>query len=192
MKATSVLLDPQKMFHPDNCEGLNHLLHTNLEDDMKIWNAEVSDAYETTIAYLGGVKLAIAARAKRIDIYRRLVAFPMFVRTRFIELVAGGQLRALAILCHYFAMLTELKEFWYIANTGEREVNAIAKTLPERWQESIAWAKHVLEEPASLTPGTVYDLPVSPEDFNPSADGVLSSQGVYVTSLFRPDKLAFT
>ncbi|KAE9379549.1 hypothetical protein N431DRAFT_364787 [Stipitochalara longipes BDJ] len=155
-KSTPGFMDPALMFHPSNRKGLNHLLRSNLDDDAaQLANPEIVSSYETTISFIGGIKLALAAgQQPRLDILKRLGSFPMWINRNFTPLVEECQPRALAILCHYFALLSHFKDFWWVANTGEREIRAIEKILPPQWLQSMAWPLQVLKDPSILTSGS--------------------------------------
>jgi hypothetical protein len=157
-KATPTLLDPALMFHTSNRKGLSHLLRSNLEDDAtQLANPEIVSAYETTLSYIGGIKLAIAAGQPMQDILKRLASFPMWINRKFTPLVEESQPRALVILCHYFALLTMFKNIWWIGDTGEREIRAIGKILLPQWLPSMAWPMQVVEEPSILALGRMGD-----------------------------------
>ena len=164
-KATPALMDPALMFHANNRKGLNYLLRSNLEDDAtQLADPEIVSAYQTTVSYIGGIKLAIAEEQPRVHILRRLASFPMWINRKFTSLVEERHPRALVILCHYFALLTSVKDFWWINDTGEREICAVEKILPPQWLPLMAWPRQVLEEPSILGSRSIADLMQTSED----------------------------
>lgn len=163
-KATPALLDPALMFHANNRRGLGHLLRSNIEDDAtELANPEIVIAYETTLSYIGGIKRAVAAEQPKVDIFKRMISFPMWINRKFTPLVDQQQPRALVVLCHYFALLTIFKDIWWIGDMGEREIRVIEKILPQRWLSLMAWPLRVLEEPLTLTLGSIEDSLQFPE-----------------------------
>ena len=119
----------ENLFAASNRQGLEHLLEPG-----DLGPAEVYDAYATTVSYLGSVRLAVAAGETRADICRRLLAFPMLIPARFIGLVEEQQPRALAILAHYFALLSTCSDVWWVGHSGARESRRIREVLPDEWQ----------------------------------------------------------
>ena len=84
-KSTPALMDPALMFHPSNRKDLNHLLQCNLEDDTTLFaNPQIVSCYETTLSYIGGIKLALAqGQEDRLDSLKRLASFPMLNNRHF-------------------------------------------------------------------------------------------------------------
>jgi hypothetical protein len=161
-KSTPPLMAPALMFHANNRRDLEHLLECNREEDAEqLAIPEILKAYETTLSFIGGIKIAVAAEKSALVILRQLTSFPMFISRKFPPLVEQGQPRALVIMCHYFALLTKFKNMWFIGNTGEREIRAAEKFLPPQWQSSIEWPIQVLEDASALTPAE--DSMQSPE-----------------------------
>ncbi|KAM5465965.1 hypothetical protein MauCBS54593_006213 [Microsporum audouinii] len=124
----------------ESVKDLQHLLlaRTEEEDDKDnpdCWTTDIRKAYESTLGYIEGVLQAIQSRdGPPGPIRRRIMVFPLLVNSLFIDLVAKGRPRALVILAHYFALVVFLEPYWFIGNTGSREVRAIAAHLPTRWQ----------------------------------------------------------
>lgn len=149
IRATPVVWDYDEREGADKREDLKHLLvpcdtvDPLLADDPEQWSDEVRRAYEKTLSYIGGIWQSIQNNDPLGPIGRRLMLFPILVDQRFIELVDKARPRALVIIAHYFALVTILKSFWFVGNTGPREVRAIAAHIPGPW-------RHMMELPLRL------------------------------------------
>ncbi|RFU28618.1 hypothetical protein B7463_g7726, partial [Scytalidium lignicola] len=133
-------------FGETNRQGFTYLLQrskNNIENEP--WNPEIQAAYETTVSFIGGVRLAIDAKRNAGDILRSLVLFPMLIQRRFIDLVRYEQPRALVVLAHYFALLARFGGFWWIGDAGRREVQGIHSVLPVEWQDLLNWPLETIE-----------------------------------------------
>ena len=75
----------------------------------------------------------------------------MMIHKRFVDLVEEQRPRALVILANYFALMAMLRSFWWIGDSGPRELQAIIEVVPEEWQGLLRWPKQVLEEPVVFT-----------------------------------------
>jgi len=187
-KSTSALMDPALMFHPSNRKGLNYLLRCNLEDDAaQMANPEIVVAYETTVSYIGGIKLALAAgQEPRIDTLKRLASFPMWINRKYTPLVEECEPRAMVILCHYFALLTHFKDFWWVADTGEREIRAVEKILPPQWVQSMAWPLQVLEDPLILVSELIDEMQIQEDGGGEEFDKAPMQGGLDLSVPFGP------
>jgi hypothetical protein len=124
-----------------------HLLRRTQDDILtEPWNAEILDAYETTISYIGAIQLAIQAHEPPESIFRRIILFPQCVETNFITLVQQQRPRALVILAHYFAYLTDFRYIWWIGDAGPREVRGIESVLPDDWLDLMNWPLQAIED----------------------------------------------
>lgn len=122
--------------------------------DMQMWDPEVLNAYKTTVKYIDGILQAIKKHVSLRIIGRHIVLFPMYVPGRFIDLVGDSRPRALVIMAHYFSLYECLKEFWYVGNTGKREVLAIKQNLPQHWHSLMEWPMQIVEHgvPSGILP----------------------------------------
>jgi hypothetical protein len=124
-----------------------HLLQRSPADaEREAWDAEIERAYELPLRYIGGVQIAVNEGEEAGLIFRRVMAFPMFVPKRYIELVEEGQPRALVILAYYFAFLARLRGVWWIGDTGRREIRAIRSLLGSEWEAVLDWPLRAMEE----------------------------------------------
>lgn len=115
------------------------------------WDEDVQDAYLSTLNYIGGIWKAMQDRQPPGSVARRLIVFPLFVNTRFVDMVDEKRPRALVIMAHYFALLAMLRGFWWVGDAGPREVRAIVKELPLEWQPSLAWPLEILKDQIVFT-----------------------------------------
>lgn len=141
MKETIVFTDKEAFFKESNRRAFMHLLQRveSTRDLTEPWDKDIREAYETTLSYLGSVKLAIDAGRPRSEIGLRLIGFASMVPKRFIGLVGEQRPRALVVLAHFFALLIPYREIWWIGNAGQREVRGIQRILPEEWQDLMEW-----------------------------------------------------
>lgn len=138
----------EALFCEGNRKGLLPLLrHDGSNDVDEPWDADIFNAYAITLSYIGGVILAIRTGEETVqDIGRRLVAFPVLIPKRFIELVTESRPRALVVLAYYFAIMAKRKDVWYVGDTGNREVRGIMSILPEKWRHWMQWPLQVIQE----------------------------------------------
>jgi hypothetical protein len=134
-------------FQEANRRELLHLLRRTQDDVLtEPWNAEILSAYETTISYIGAIQLAIQAHEPPESIFRRIISFPQCVETNFITLVQQQRPRALVILAHYCAYLTDFRYIWWIRDAGPREVRGIESVLPDDWLDLMNWPLQAIED----------------------------------------------
>ncbi|KND87183.1 Sterol regulatory element-binding protein ECM22 [Tolypocladium ophioglossoides CBS 100239] len=152
IQSTPVVWDDDEREGANNRQGLQHILLArgdgdgHNEDDPNAWDAAVRRAYESALSYIGGVWQSIQRNDPLGPIGRRLMVFPLLVDKRFIELVGEARPRALVVMAHYFALVVILKSFWFIGNTGRREVRAIAAHLPAHWQDLMEWPLRIVDD----------------------------------------------
>jgi hypothetical protein len=119
----------------ENCQGLLHLLHRTPDDILnEPWNESIEKSYRFVVCYIGFVSIAI--KNNNVGYACRLLCvFPMWTSSNFVQSVESSQPRALVPLAHYFALLTLLRDYWYIGDAGTRELRAIVKAVPPQWRE---------------------------------------------------------
>lgn len=150
--STPVIRDVEARMGEENRRGLLHLLRRQESHELaESWDAEVQEAYESTLSYIGGIWIAMNDHEPPAGVARRLIIFPMLVNKRFIDLVEEQRPRALAILAHYFALLAMLRCFWWVGDVGQREVHAIAEVMPMEWQGAMSWPLEILEQQIVFT-----------------------------------------
>ena len=140
----SHLLDER--FEMQESDAMLHLLRRQEPHELvEVWDAEVSEAYNSTLSYIAATWRAIKNHDPPGGLARRLIVFPMLVDKRFVDLVGEQRPRALIILAHYFALLTMLRGFWWVGDSGPREVRAMANEVPAEWQHLLRWPLELLE-----------------------------------------------
>lgn len=111
------------------------------------WDALTQETYEKTLSYIGAIHIAIQSSEPPFSICRRIQYFPMWIPGQFIEFVRELRPRALVMLAHFFAMVVQIRTaVWWIGDTGQKEIRAIQRVLPERWQHLMIWPMMVLHE----------------------------------------------
>ncbi|KAF4451010.1 C6 finger domain-containing protein [Fusarium austroafricanum] len=110
--------------------NLDYVLDSQLDDiqgndNPETWGEEALEACKWAINYINNILGAIEEQESFGLIARSILFFPVLAPDGFIALVGQRKPRPLVILAHYFALLTSLQRFWYIGDTGAREVEAI-------------------------------------------------------------------
>lgn len=147
-----IALDADARLGEDKRRDFLHLLRRKSSNELtEPWDKGIQEAYEDTLSYIGGIWIAVNNHEATGDICRRLVVFPMLAPPRFLDLVEELQPRALVILMHYFALLSLLRDFWYIGDGGEREVYAIKAVLGDEWQEFVSWPLEITKTKIAIT-----------------------------------------
>lgn len=143
-KRMPFVFDEEAKFGTVNRESLLHLLGQVGDDILEHVPVVEQNAYQKTISYLGGICAAMAAQGASSEICRRLILFPYLVPAHFGELMQEYQPRALVILAYYFALLSRFRRIWWMGTAGEREVRALAMTVPMLWQPLMKWPLNVI------------------------------------------------
>lgn len=139
-KRVPFIFDEEAKFAVSNRQGLIHLLQRDEEDIAgENWLPTDQEAYESTVSYIGGVRIAMEGSEMSQEIFRRLVLFPYLIQSRFIDLVKELRPRALVVLAHYFALLASFRYVWWIGTVGCREVQALATALSDKWYDLMSW-----------------------------------------------------
>ncbi|CAH0055851.1 unnamed protein product [Clonostachys solani] len=122
-------------------EHFAYLMSRKSECEMQeSWDNRDVEAYEATVMFLEGVWSSYCDKLEpRSSIGRNVACFPMLVHKCFVEKVEERQPRALVMLAHYFALLTILREAWWIGDVGQREVYAIFNAVPSAWRSHLTW-----------------------------------------------------
>lgn len=100
---------------------------------------ETRNAYEKTLAYVGGVYLALLNKEPPRAMIRRIVCLGVLAPARYIGLLEQRRPRALAILAHHLALSQAIEEHWWFHGVAERPVNGIQSILPTEWQWAMEW-----------------------------------------------------
>ncbi|KAI1454002.1 C6 finger domain-containing protein [Annulohypoxylon moriforme] len=140
IRGTSHLHDKGKLPQRGDIQRLQHLMDRSKELSAgEEWDSEIQDGYERTLTYICNASRLSDAEGTTGSLFRMLLMFPMLADERYAKLVKEGSPRALVILAHFFALLSRFSDVWWVANVGADEVHGIAKSLPEEWQNLMAW-----------------------------------------------------
>lgn len=146
--SSPIIYDAEERFGESQRQGLEHILERDAEDEAyEPWDAEIQDAYATTLSYLGGVLQLLNPNSDRFnvnDARRRMVIFPMAVKKKFLDLMQEARPRAIVIMAYYFAILV-IETTWWVGDVGTLEVQAIAESLPAKWLKMVEWPLRVVE-----------------------------------------------
>jgi hypothetical protein len=115
-------------------------------DTPELWDNATREAFTSTTNYIGEIFESIQEKDKFPLIARRLILFPVMVDAHFVTLVEDADPRALVVLAHYFALLTPLRNFWFVGDTGTREIVALAGFLSSPWVELMEWPLQVVRD----------------------------------------------
>lgn len=128
---------------------LSHLMDRSLSESDgapdEPWDADTQAVYEKTLDSIGDVLDAIERDGPSGNVCRMLIMFPMLAEKKYIDLVRVGSPRALVILAHYFALLAEYHQFWWIGQSGVKEVRSIADELTGKWHELMEWPLRMID-----------------------------------------------
>ncbi|KAL2682860.1 hypothetical protein Neosp_007318 [[Neocosmospora] mangrovei] len=148
--AVSDFLDDNK--NAELRRDLMHLMRREEPHELEeSWDTEIEAAYGGAVSFIGGIWKSMNRREPAATVGRRVVIFPMMIQKRFVDLVEEQRPRALVILANYFALMAMLRSFWWIGDSGPRELQAIIEVVPEEWQGCLRWPKQVLEEQVVFT-----------------------------------------
>ncbi|MCJ1336347.1 hypothetical protein MMC09_001623 [Bachmanniomyces sp. S44760] len=130
--------DEMAMFNPLYREPFEDLLNWSKypEPDLDL---EGSNAYEKTVAYVGGVYRALLDKEAPRIMIRRIVCLGVLAPTRYIEYLEEGRPRALAILAYHLSMSQAIEEHWWFHGVADRVVHGIQSILPAEWQWAMEW-----------------------------------------------------
>lgn len=138
------LTDERELFHPDHRKPFAYLLDPVGDD---IISPTDRMGYENALSYFGLIyKGFMDGSDTPLATCRRVVAMPARLYDRFSGLVVDEQQpRALAILAHVFAVtkLIDHRVPWF-KGIAERQVPNLCRSLPEAWQEKVAWPMQVV------------------------------------------------
>jgi Fungal Zn(2)-Cys(6) binuclear cluster domain len=130
--------DRAAMFNPAYRRPFEALLDWSRYPERDL-NVEDQEAYEETLAYVGGVYRAFLNNEAPRVLVRRLVCLGVLAPPRFTTLLEQGRPRALAILAHHFALSRAVDEHWWFHGMADRVVSGIQSILPAEWQWAMVW-----------------------------------------------------
>jgi hypothetical protein len=104
------------------------------EDD-----ATALEAYRGAVAHINATWLAMEAKEHPQISCRRLMVFPLFVTTEFIDLLEKRRPRALVVLAYFLALSAPLRDIWWIGDAAHKYVMALQPILPTNWENLMSW-----------------------------------------------------
>jgi hypothetical protein len=116
---------------PKNAQGVY--------EDSELWNADVREAYECTLSYVGTMYTAVLAGEALHELCTRIAAFALYVPKKFVDMVEELRPRALVILAHFFSLATKGSAHWWVGQTPLREVQGLRRIVPQEWQRHLRW-----------------------------------------------------
>lgn len=136
----------QSYFAPHLREMFVGVLTQKLPHSRDIWDDETRETYEKSLSYVGSIQTAIDHGEPVYAIYRRVQSFALLIPPKFIDFLEEQRPRALVIVAHFFATVSQLPSTWWIGEdeggrepTGRREIRAISKVLPKEWSGQMVW-----------------------------------------------------
>lgn len=124
------------------------VLTQHLPSDGDDWDdTETREAYEKALSYVGSIQKAIDSGEPVYAITRRLQTFALLVPPKFITLLSIQRPRALVIMAHFWATVSQVHGVWWLGeadaiseeSTAKREIRAIKKVLPHDWMTTMVW-----------------------------------------------------
>jgi hypothetical protein len=138
-------------------QGLEGVLTRSILSDDDWADSATCDAYERTLSYVGSIQHAIDSGEPVYVVCRRIQAFALVVPAKFLEFVELQRPRALVILAHFFATVSQVDTVWWLGDhsndveqhTAIREIRAITKTLSPEWQGLLIWPLDMIKTKTS-------------------------------------------
>lgn len=108
---------------------------------------ETREAYEKTLSYVGSIQKGVNSGEPAYATTRRLQTFALVVPPAFITLLGLQRPRALVIMAHFWATVSQVHGVWWLGesdaisqeSTAKREIAAIKKVLPPEWMTAMVW-----------------------------------------------------
>ncbi|KAE8374998.1 hypothetical protein BDV26DRAFT_283816 [Aspergillus bertholletiae] len=83
------------------------------------------EAYQGAVAHINATWLAMEAKEHPQISCRRLLVFPLFVATEFIDLLEKRRPRAMVVLAYFLALSAPLRDIWWIGDTAHKYIMAL-------------------------------------------------------------------
>lgn len=108
---------------------------------------ETREAYEKVLSYVGSIQRGINDGEPVYAVARRIQTFALLIPPKFIELLSLQRPRALVIMAHFWATVSQVHNVWWLGeadsaddeSTAKREIGAIKKVLPKEWMTTMVW-----------------------------------------------------
>ncbi|CAK7238661.1 MAG: hypothetical protein STHCBS139747_000079 [Sporothrix thermara] len=136
----------ESYFDACNREIFKDLLSQDLPSGDDWSDADTREAYEKTLSYIGCLQLALDNGEPIHILSRRMQGFTMVMPPRFVDFVDERRPRALVILAHFFAVVSQFKggAWWFGGEDGKppiakRELQGLQRIIPPEWTPHMVW-----------------------------------------------------
>lgn len=137
----------QSYFDPEMRKNFLGVLTQHLPSGDDWEDEEIREAYEKTLSYVGSIQKAINGGEPAYAVTRRLQTFALLVPPKFITLLSMQRPRALVIMAHFWATVSQVHGVWWLGesdaiseeSTAKREIRAIKRVLPPEWMTTMVW-----------------------------------------------------
>jgi hypothetical protein len=137
--AFSELLPPIESDLGPVCEALFERIEATEKDEARL------NVFRQTIQALQLVMAAIDFKKEHLRVHA-LVAWPVMVSPKYVDLVASNQGEALVILAHYGALVHSCRDSWVFQDGGQFLIESITQFLGPPWREWLEWPWKALTE----------------------------------------------
>lgn len=137
----------QSYFDAANRRSFEGVLTQHLPSGDDWSDDETREAYEKALSYIGSIQRGINDGEPVYAVARRIQTFALLVPPRFIGLLSLQRPRALVVLAHFWATVSQVHTVWWLGepdsegedSTAKREIGAIKKALPTEWMTTMVW-----------------------------------------------------
>ena len=97
-------------------------------------NKDTYHIYKYAVKYMGALWQAVDAGMHPGLIAMKMMSFPSWEPSEFVDFISEGRPRALVMLAHVFRAAYGLQGTWWLSSVPEREVMGIWQVLPQEWR----------------------------------------------------------
>ena len=139
---------------PESATEDDEPLFENLCELIPFSEPEDSIALREALSKVREIWLSIRAGEQVETTRRRLMAFPMQMKPKFLDLVLRIDPRALVMLAYVFAAMNEVRvDSSWMHDRGRYEVNGIVGLLPPEYHEYVVWPLKIVNQHIPSSPG---------------------------------------
>lgn len=139
--------EDQSYFSPEMRRNFEGVLSQQIPSDDDWNDEELKEAYEKSLSYVGSIQRGINHGEPIYAITRRIQTFALLLPPRFIQLLDLQRPRALVIMAHFWATVSQIHDVWWLGesdtvgeeSTAKREIGAIKRVLPHEWICTMVW-----------------------------------------------------
>lgn len=114
------------------CEALFERIEATEEDEARL------NVYRQTIQALQLVMAAIDSKKERLRLHA-LIAWPVMMSPKYVDLVGSHRGEALVILAYYGALIHPCRDNWVFQDGGQFLIESITQFLGPSWREWLEW-----------------------------------------------------